>query len=403
MRVKICLSLTILLSIFFINGLNILLFNPASAYASSQIIAADVCTKSFSVIYNLSEPPQGVVNLKIYNSTGDQVTAGITVENESAPGQTASNASFNRIIEFMVKGLVENTSYFYQLTVNGTALLPPDNPANYDRDYMVTTEKLNNPDYLNEKNIVTNDTLLFPVYNIGGTSALGPSRVLVNIFNGQGNQLNDYPLSAWVGSCSLSDGQYACINLNNLYDKKLHTPLELNGGENADITYESEAQAIANREVKFTAYLPLESTVDTPVGSKVIPQPRVAYFYHLDADLDGYGRADSTPFFRSTPPSGYSREGNDCDDSNAQVHPGAVEIPDGKDNDCNGRIDEGTCNGDLNGDGDITPSDALIAFRCYLGSGECTPCMDVTKDDDVTPSDALCLFKKYLGTPNCLD
>ena len=214
---------------------------------------------------------------------------------------------------------------------------------------------------------------------------------------------NDYPLSGWVGSCSLPNGQYACINLNNLYDKKLHTPLELNGGESADITYLNEAQSTVNREIKFAAYLPFESTVDTPLGAKVIPQPRFAYFYHMDADLDGYGRADSALFFRPTPPAGYSTKENDCDDSNAQIHPGAVEISDGKDNDCDGAIDEDCCNGDLNGDGAITPSDALAAFKCYLGSGDCTPCSDVNKDGSVTPADALCLFKKYLGTPSCLD
>lgn len=404
MRVKICLSLTILLGVFLISGLNVPLLNPASAFASSQIIVADVCTKSFSVIYNLSEPSQGNLNLKVYNSTGDQITEGITIENEIAPAQTtSSNPSSNRIVKFTVKGLGENIRYFYQLTVNNTAFLPPDNPAYYGQDYTVTTEKLNDPNYLSEKNIITNDTLFFPVYKAGGTTVLGASLVYINIFDSLGNQINDYPLSGWGGSCSLPDGKYANINLNNLYDKKLHTPLELNGGESAAITYLNEALTIVNREVKFTAYIPLESTVDTTVGPKVIPMQRVAYFYHPDADLDGYGKADSALFFRPTAPSGYSKEGNDCDDSNAQVYPGAVEISDGKDNNCNGVIDEGLCNGDLNGDDSVTPSDALIAFKCYLGSGPCTSCTDVTKDGDVTPSDALCLFKKYLGATSCLD
>ncbi|MEW5802863.1 MAG: cohesin domain-containing protein, partial [bacterium] len=62
-----------------------------------------------------------------------------------------------------------------------------------------------------------------------------------------------------------------------------------------------------------------------------------------------------------------------------------------------------SCNGDLNGDGKITPKDALIAFQCYLGSGPCDDCTDVNGDGKTTPSDALCLFKKYLGQPSCLD
>ena len=61
------------------------------------------------------------------------------------------------------------------------------------------------------------------------------------------------------------------------------------------------------------------------------------------------------------------------------------------------------CSGDLNGDGQVTPSDALAAFKCYLGSDICPDCADVNQDGNVTPSDALCLFTAYLGQHSCLD
>ena len=61
------------------------------------------------------------------------------------------------------------------------------------------------------------------------------------------------------------------------------------------------------------------------------------------------------------------------------------------------------CTGDLNGDGEITPLDALIAFNCYLGAGPCFDCVDVNQDGEVTPADAFCLFKRYLEQPSCLD
>src|SRR6185369_659987 len=35
--------------------------------------------------------------------------------------------------------------------------------------------------------------------------------------------------------------------------------------------------------------------------------------------------------------------GGDCDDADASTHPGAFELCDGRDNDCNGEIDEGRC------------------------------------------------------------
>lgn len=42
---------------------------------------------------------------------------------------------------------------------------------------------------------------------------------------------------------------------------------------------------------------------------------------------------------------------NDCDDSRAGVHPGAAEVCDGLDNDCDGVVDEGAAGADTDGDG----------------------------------------------------
>ncbi|MCP4110943.1 MAG: hypothetical protein GY749_36380 [Desulfobacteraceae bacterium] len=68
------------------------------------------------------------------------------------------------------------------------------------------------------------------------------------------------------------------------------------------------------------------------------------------------------------------------------------------------------CTGDINGDGETTPQDALCAFEKYMGvcptscEIECTDvCCDVNSDSDCTPADALCIFDKYLGNPGCID
>jgi hypothetical protein len=68
------------------------------------------------------------------------------------------------------------------------------------------------------------------------------------------------------------------------------------------------------------------------------------------------------------------------------------------------------CNGDVNGDGEITPMDALCAFEAYLlicptscGIPCDEVCGDVTRDGEITPADALCIFEKYLMLPSCLD
>lgn len=61
------------------------------------------------------------------------------------------------------------------------------------------------------------------------------------------------------------------------------------------------------------------------------------------------------------------------------------------------------CNGDINQDGQLTPADALLVFKCYFGSIPCPPCADVNQDGQVTPADSLCIFKEYLEQPSCLD
>gem|GEM_PF-1736132 len=78
-----------------------------------------------------------------------------------------------------------------------------------------------------------------------------------------------------------------------------------------------------------------------------------AILFYRDADGDGYG--DPNVSTQACPrPAGYVLDNTDCDDTHASVHPGAAEVCDGLDNDCDGQIDEGvqsTYYYDSDGDG----------------------------------------------------
>ena len=61
--------------------------------------------------------------------------------------------------------------------------------------------------------------------------------------------------------------------------------------------------------------------------------------YYADYDGDSYGDA-AYPTEACAPPTGYVENATDCDDSNAEVHPDAIELCNKIDDDCDGEIDE---------------------------------------------------------------
>ena len=61
--------------------------------------------------------------------------------------------------------------------------------------------------------------------------------------------------------------------------------------------------------------------------------------FYRDADGDGYGNPALTAN-GCTPPAGHVGNPNDCNDGNASINPGATEITNGIDDDCDGLIDE---------------------------------------------------------------
>ncbi|MBI3184489.1 MAG: putative metal-binding motif-containing protein [Myxococcales bacterium] len=91
--------------------------------------------------------------------------------------------------------------------------------------------------------------------------------------------------------------------------------------------------------------------------------------WYPDADSDGYG-ASSGGVQQCAQPAGRVLDNTDCDDQSSAVHPGASEVCDGKDNDCDAQVDEGvqlSFYRDQDGDGFGDANNVLLACAAPAG------------------------------------
>lgn len=109
--------------------------------------------------------------------------------------------------------------------------------------------------------------------------------------------------------------------------------------------------------------------------------------WYKDVDSDGYGDSSTTKVQCEEPTTAanWSLDSGDCDDADALVYPGAIEICDGIDNDCNFVEDDGvgaTYYNDKDSDGYGDPNDTKV--DCSGGTGwvqDGTDCDDFDPDN----------------------
>lgn len=134
----------------------------------------------------------------------------------------------------------------------------------------------------------------------------------------------------------------------------VHDPIDPNATVVVDITTQGGISAPASVTVfggQTTAAIPItsyaaasEAFVTASIGVSyrmvtVLVEEAPLMTWYRDADEDGFGSPYDT-VDAETPPLGYIIVGNDCDDRFGSIHPGAEEVCDGIDNDCDGLVDQ---------------------------------------------------------------
>jgi predicted outer membrane repeat protein len=104
--------------------------------------------------------------------------------------------------------------------------------------------------------------------------------------------------------------------------------------------------------------------------------------WYMDADGDGYGDPSASSS-SCTAPSGHVADASDCDDGEASVHPGASELCDGLDNDCDGSVDESSPSWFRDADGDGYGDPAASTTACSAPSGYVSDATDCDDGDSL--------------------
>ncbi len=117
--------------------------------------------------------------------------------------------------------------------------------------------------------------------------------------------------------------------------------------------------------------------------------------FWADSDGDGFGDGAS-PQQACEPEAGLSTDDSDCDDGDADIHPGADERCNGSDDDCDGEIDEdeavdaATWYADADADGFGSPTVSTTACQAPRGYGTDTRDCDDFNDTVHPGADELC-------------
>ncbi|MFC1886439.1 LamG-like jellyroll fold domain-containing protein [Thermodesulfobacteriota bacterium] len=223
------------------------------------------------------------------------------------------------------------------------------------------------------------------MFRLGASGALSDEynklEVLIGTDNYQAQHIvsvTDIPIGFWTHLATVYDGSKIWIYINGVAPGNVYRQgiLTSNG------VTQTGAVTMGNSPALISAYNTenFKGKIDDIfIYNRALSASEIQELFVgvIDADGDGF------PYFGDIP---------DCDDNDSSVYPGAPELCDGKDNDCDGEVPENeldsdndaysVCEGDCDdADASINPDADEIPFNyvdenCDGSLGTCDPCGD---------------------------
>ena len=199
----------------------------------SDVLVADVTTRSFAVIWSVSEP--AVPDILVFeDAAGSVPAAGASIHVHpvrSGDVYVKAAAEENGVMKVEISGLFPGSTYYFQLVTTSTATDDVDYHPDGAPFPGVTTEirTVRSEVVDSAETPFSNDLIVDAIY-LADQVTPAEGTLLVAEISG-----SEHPVSGYVGDGV--DLPYAVVDLNQLFETSSHETMEARGGEEMVLTH----------------------------------------------------------------------------------------------------------------------------------------------------------------------